>query len=61
MPRTLYCKNCSRAVLVTYEVPARCLGCGQSTWRLDGEPREDYALSVMDRRFLHSLRIDPEV
>lgn len=57
MPRTLYCKNCGRAVTVTYEVPAQCLGCGDSTWRLAGEPLKDYELSANDRRFLKALRI----
>jgi hypothetical protein len=38
-----------------------CAYCGASgKWRTGGDPKKAYDLSVNDKRFLRSLRIDPE-
>lgn len=61
--RQWFCANCGRAKWVE-TVPSFsdiCVGCGEMhRWRCDGEPVVPYELSLMDRQFLKSLKIDPE-
>ncbi len=61
---TLWCSTCSRAVAFTTEVPPRCATCNGTTFKAipsSEEPKKDYKLSMNDRRFLKSLRIQPEI
>jgi hypothetical protein len=61
VPMILYCRLCSTGYGTTGEVPIRCPQCGRETrWGTSPprtEPDPGWQLSVLDRRFLRSLRI----
>jgi len=62
---TLFCVLCGEAYRSCGTIPKTCPRCLQTTrWTTRAcveIPTVRYALSWMDVRFLHSLRIDPEV
>jgi hypothetical protein len=61
---TLWCVLCGEAYRSSGTIPPSCPRCLQTTrWTTRASvdiPKVRYALSWMDVRFLHSLRIDPE-
>ena len=61
----LLCSGCWLPVIFARQIPPKCEHCGGETWvsvpNLGDEPRWPYTLSPMDRKLLHSFRIDPEV
>jgi hypothetical protein len=66
VPLVLHCRHCQQAYRhVTGTLPDACPTCGQeSDWSavtVEHEPRVPFNLSRNDRKFLKSIRIDPEV
>lgn len=61
MAITLYCTQCGRGETIQGlgEVPD-CRVCGPTTWKSASDPRVDYALTHMDKRFLKSIRVEAE-
>jgi predicted RNA-binding Zn-ribbon protein involved in translation (DUF1610 family) len=56
--RVLYCTKCSTGIVVDDEaLPDICPECLSPGWRSANTPAMAYRLTVMDRRFLRSLRI----
>jgi hypothetical protein len=64
VPVTLFCKLCRQGYGCTGEPPAYCPLCRRETrWTLmapQTQPVDGWRVSENDRRFLRSLRIDPE-
>lgn len=62
MAVTVYCVNCGRGEVITVigELPD-CRVCGPTKWKTATDPRVDYEVNHNDKRFLKSIRIDPEV
>lgn len=58
MERSIYCRQCASAYPAVGKWPLLCPVCHQTAqWRVSLEPRVDYVLNAMDRRFLRSIRI----
>lgn len=60
MASTLYCSLCQVGFAVTGIIPIICPSCQRETkWMTDLRPWP-FPLSVMDRKFLKSIKISPE-
>lgn len=61
----LYCGRCFTGYASIGEIPVKCPACDRVTrWTTSlplDRPKVPFALTLNDRRFLRSLRIDPEV
>ncbi len=56
-PITLWCQKCSTGYASVGEVPQFCPECNEyPNW----STRKPYRPSLMDKRFLRSIKIDPE-
>jgi hypothetical protein len=64
-PEILYCRKCSVGYGSAGEVPPVCPACErETTWTTapkKRDPAAPWTLSVMDARFLRSIRIDAEL
>lgn len=60
MASTLYCTFCEAGYAVVGVIPTTCPACGRETkWVTDLKPWP-FPLSVMDKKFLRSIRIKAE-
>lgn len=60
---SIKCPDCGKLVPIDREVPDGyvCAKCQFTNWRNYPDPIKPYKLSENDRRFLKSLKFDPEV
>lgn len=58
--RVLYCTKCGHGLVVDGDLPDACSKCGSVTWRSAKDPQAPYTLTLQDRAFLETIKIDPE-
>jgi hypothetical protein len=62
---TAWCTTCWHLLVFSGNLPTQC-ACGGKKWRpvtmsFTDQPKKPYALSEMDRRFLHSIHVAPQI